>query len=74
MKRWGWLLVAAGILLAWRTVDAQALGRREGSPNRQPGSVAPQAPAAPDAGTLTLFAAGAAPVVLYTVLKRHRKK
>ncbi|MCS6950357.1 MAG: hypothetical protein RMM06_06005 [Armatimonadota bacterium] len=74
MKRWLWLLVAAGVLASWRVVDAQSLGRREGPSQRQPGNVMPQgAPAVPDASSLVLFASGVAPVALYA-LKRYRAK
>ncbi|MCS6829641.1 MAG: hypothetical protein RMM08_02120 [Armatimonadota bacterium] len=74
MKRWILFAAAAGVLLAWRTVDAQSLGRRDGAPNRQPGGVTSQgSPAIPDASALVLFASGAAPIALYA-LKRHRSK
>lgn len=74
MKRWVLVLAAAGLLLAWRTVDAQSLGRRGGASNRQPGNVTTQgSPTVPDAGTFALFASGAAPIALYA-LKRHRSK
>lgn len=74
MKKWALLVAAAGLLLAWKAVDAQSLGRRDNTPNRQAGNVTSQgSPAVPDAGTLVLFASGAAPVALYA-LKRHRSK
>lgn len=74
MKKWALFVAAAGLLVAWRAVDAQSLGRRDNSPNRQTGTVTSQgSPAIPDASTLVLFASGAAPVALYA-LKRHRSK
>lgn len=74
MKRWLWLLVAAGVFASWRAVDAQQIGRRDGPVHRQQGNVMPQgAPAVPDASTFALFASGMAPVVLYA-WKRHRAK
>lgn len=74
MRKWVLLVATAGLLIAWRAVDAQSLGRRDNTPNRQPGNVVAQgSPAVPDASTLVLFASGAAPVALYA-LKRHRSK
>ncbi len=74
MKKWALLVAAAGLLVAWRAVDAQSLGRRDSTPDRQTGNVTSQgSPVVPDAGTLVLFASGAAPVALYA-LKRHRSK
>ena len=74
MKKWLLLAAAAGVLMAWRAADAQSLGRRDKTPNRQQGNVVNQsAPAAPDASTLVLFASGAAPVALYA-LRRHRSR
>ncbi|MCL6474253.1 MAG: hypothetical protein K6U75_04255 [Firmicutes bacterium] len=74
MKKWLLLAAAAGLLMVWRAADAQSLGRRDNTPNRQPGNVVTQSsPAVPDASTLVLFASGAAPVALY-VLRRHRGK
>jgi len=75
MKRWVLLLAAAGLLLAWRSTDAQSLGRRGGPAIRQPGKVVSQgSPAWPDAGTLTRFASGAAPIALYALNRRRIKK
>jgi hypothetical protein len=77
MKRWVLLLAAAGLLLAWRSADAQhapSLGRRGGAANRQPGNIVAQgSPAVPDAGTLALFASGAAPIALYAIKRRYKK-
>ncbi|MEJ5250992.1 MAG: PEP-CTERM sorting domain-containing protein [Chthonomonadetes bacterium] len=73
MKRWLLLLAAAGLVLAWRSTDAQSLGRREGTASRQPGNVTAQSSAVPEPGTIVLFASGAAPVVLYA-LKRYRQR
>ncbi len=73
MKRWFLLLAAAGLVLAWRSADAQSVARRGGSANRQPGNVVAQGSVTPEPGTIVLFASGAAPVVLYA-LKRYRQK
>ncbi len=74
MKKWLLLAAAAGLLVAWRAADAQSLGRRDNTPNRQAGNVVTQSsPAIPDASALVLFASGAAPVALYA-LRRHRSK
>ncbi|GIV15501.1 MAG: hypothetical protein KatS3mg022_0936 [Armatimonadota bacterium] len=75
MKRWVLLLAAAGLLLAWRSADAQSLGKRGGTANRQPGNLVSQgSPTVPDAGALTLFATGAAPVAVYALKRRRSKK
>lgn len=73
MRKWLLLLAAAGLVLAWRTADAQSLGKRGGTANRQVGNIAPQGSSTPEPGTVVLFASGAAPVLLYA-LKRYRQK
>ena len=75
MKKWLLLAAAAGVLMAWRAADAQSLGRRDKTPNRQPGNVLSQgSPTVPDASTLVLFASGAAPVALYALRRQRSKK
>jgi len=61
------------MLLAWKSVDAQSLGRRDNAPARQPGNAVAQTTAAPEPGTIALFASGAAPIALY-LWRRHRHK
>lgn len=74
MKKWLLLLVAAGVVFAWKATDAQSVGRRDRMPNRQAGNFAPQGTITPEPGTLALFASGAAPVILYALRRTRGKK